>query len=95
VQVVRRFLALARPAAPAGSIAVFSSVCFHRSGPNRTHNMRRIYLPQYSAEPILSADGSQLWAFAEPFLKDGQVVAARRFEGEAAPVTQRSAITNR
>jgi hypothetical protein len=60
VQVVRRFLALARPAAPAGSIAVFSSVCFHRSGPNRTSKMRCIYLPQYSAEPILSADGSQL-----------------------------------
>jgi ectoine hydroxylase-related dioxygenase (phytanoyl-CoA dioxygenase family) len=80
---------------PAGSIAVFSSVCFHRSGPNRTNKMRRIYLPQYSAEPIRSEDGTTLWAFAEPFLKDGQIVAARRFEGEAAPVTQRSAITNR
>jgi hypothetical protein len=57
--------------------------------------MRRIYLPQYSAEPIRSEDGATLWAFAEPFLKDGQIVAAPRFEGEAAPVTQRSAITNR
>jgi len=80
---------------PAGSIAVFSSVCFHRSGPNRTDKMRRIYLPQYSAEPILSEDGATLWAFAEPFLKDGQIVAARRFAGAAAPVTQRGAITNR
>lgn len=80
---------------PAGSIAVFSSVCFHRSGPNRTNKMRRIYLPQYSAEPILSEDGTQLRAFAEPFLKDGQIVAVRRFAGEAAPVTQRGAITNR
>jgi hypothetical protein len=57
--------------------------------------MRRIYLPQYSAEPIRSEDGATLWAFAEPFLKDGQIVAAPRSKGEAAPVTQRSAITNR
>jgi ectoine hydroxylase-related dioxygenase (phytanoyl-CoA dioxygenase family) len=81
--------------APAGSIAVFSSVCFHRSGPNRTSKMRRIYLPQYSAEPILSEDGAKLRAFAEAFLKDGQIVATARFEGDLAPVTQRSTITNR
>lgn len=80
---------------PVGSIAVFSSVCFHRSGPNRTDKMRRIYLPQYSAEPILSEDGSKLRAFAEPFLKDGQIVAAKQFEAETDAVTQRSAITNR
>lgn len=80
---------------PAGSIAVFSSVCFHRSGPNRTNKMRRIYLPQYSAEPILSKDGAQLHAFAEPFLRDGRIVATGQFTGDAAPITQRGAITNR
>ncbi len=80
---------------PAGSIAVFSSVCFHRSGPNRTNKMRRIYLPQYSAEPILSEDGTRLRAFAEPFLKDGEIVATGQFVGDAAPVTQRGAIINR
>jgi len=43
---------------PAGSIACFSSTLFHRSGPNTTDRMRRVYVAQYSAEPILDADGS-------------------------------------
>lgn len=60
--------------APAGSVACFSSVCFHRSGANTTNKMRRVYLPQYSAEPIRGPDGT-LYAFAEPFLKDGRIVA--------------------
>jgi|GEM_PF-6936809 len=37
---------------PSGSIAAISSMCFHRSGPNRTANTRHVYLGQYSAEPI-------------------------------------------
>jgi ectoine hydroxylase-related dioxygenase (phytanoyl-CoA dioxygenase family) len=56
---------------PAGSIAVFSSTTFHRSGANTTQGIRRVYLPQYSAEPILKRDGSGLWGFAEPFHKNG------------------------
>jgi ectoine hydroxylase-related dioxygenase (phytanoyl-CoA dioxygenase family) len=55
---------------PAGSIAVFSSTVLHRSGFNRTPNWRRVYLPQYSAEPLRRPDGS-LAAFAEPFLVNG------------------------
>jgi ectoine hydroxylase-related dioxygenase (phytanoyl-CoA dioxygenase family) len=61
---------------PAGSIAVFSSNCFHRSGTNTTDKMRRVHLAQYSAEPIIKADGS-LRALADPFLKGGHVVAPR------------------
>ena len=60
--------------APAGSIAVFSSTVFHRSGANNTDKMRRIYLPQYSAEPILKPDGSGLWSMAVPFVVDGEQV---------------------
>lgn len=56
---------------PAGSIVAFDSTVFHRSGPNKTERMRRIYLPQYGAAPILRADG-QPWAMATPFLKDGE-----------------------
>ncbi len=56
--------------APAGSIAVFSSTTFHRSGPNTTGGIRRIYLAQYSPEPILTKDGTRNWAMAEPFLRD-------------------------
>ena len=44
--------------APAGTVAVFSSTTLHRSGPNRTNQMRRVYLAQYSPEPILNPDGS-------------------------------------
>jgi ectoine hydroxylase-related dioxygenase (phytanoyl-CoA dioxygenase family) len=62
--------------APAGSIVAFTSFNFHRSGANTTPKMRRIYLPQYSAEPIRRPDGS-LWAMAVPFLKDGRVVYDR------------------
>jgi hypothetical protein len=56
---------------PAGSIVAFDSTVFHRSGPNRTENMRRIYLPQYSGAPILRPDGKP-WAIATPFLKNGK-----------------------
>ena len=58
---------------PAGSIVVFSSVCFHRSGPNRSNKMRRAYATQYSPEPVLEPDGS-LKGMAEPFLVNGQRV---------------------
>ena len=60
---------------PAGSVACFSSTLFHRSGSNTTPRARRIYLAQYSAEPIMSADGSKLWHLAEPLLRDGRRVA--------------------
>jgi ectoine hydroxylase-related dioxygenase (phytanoyl-CoA dioxygenase family) len=60
--------------APAGSIACFSSTVFHRSGPNTTDKMRRVYLPQYSAEPLMNEDGSKLWNMAEPFIQNGERV---------------------
>jgi ectoine hydroxylase-related dioxygenase (phytanoyl-CoA dioxygenase family) len=55
---------------PAGSIVAFDSFVLHRSGPNLTDRMRRIYLPQYSPAPILRPDGKP-WAMATPFLKNG------------------------
>ena len=57
---------------PAGSIACFSSTLFHRSGPNTTDHMRRIYLAQYSAEPILNEDRSGPRHLAEPLLVAGE-----------------------
>jgi len=56
---------------PTGSIVVFSSRTFHRSGPNTTDRMRRSYLAQYSSEPIVVKDGSKLWGQAVPLLVDG------------------------
>ena len=57
---------------PAGSIAVFSSTCFHRSGSNRTDKPRRVYLAQYSPEAILK-EGKAIIC-AEPFLENGRRV---------------------
>ncbi|HXX62218.1 MAG TPA: phytanoyl-CoA dioxygenase family protein [Bacteroidota bacterium] len=59
--------------ARAGSIAVFSSVSFHRSGPNGTTQMRRAYSIQFSPEVVLDADGS-LKGLDEPFLAEGRRV---------------------
>ncbi len=63
--------------APAGSVAVFSSVSFHRSSPNISGGWRRVYLTQYSAEPIYTEDGSRAWSNAEPFLVAGERVTAK------------------
>ena len=57
---------------PAGSIVCFSSVLLHRSGANTTTRVRRVYVAQYSAEPILSEDGSRPRSLAEPVLVDGK-----------------------
>lgn len=56
--------------APAGSIVAFSSTVFHCSGKNTSNTMRRIYLPQYSTDPIVNPDG-QVCSLAVEFLKDG------------------------
>jgi len=63
---------------PAGSIAVFSSRTFHRSGSNKTDDYRRSYLAQYSSEPIMSKDGSKLWQRADPVVLDGKRVGASK-----------------
>jgi ectoine hydroxylase-related dioxygenase (phytanoyl-CoA dioxygenase family) len=56
----------------AGSVAVFSSTCFHRSGFNTTPRMRRAYLAQYSPELILNKEKTGPFGLGEPFLKDGK-----------------------
>jgi hypothetical protein len=58
---------------PVGSIVVFSSYVFHRSGPNLTDKLRRIYLPQYSSTVIRNLQGKQ-FGQAVPFLKNGENV---------------------
>jgi ectoine hydroxylase-related dioxygenase (phytanoyl-CoA dioxygenase family) len=60
---------------PAGSIACFSSTLFHRSGANTTDRVRRVFVAQYSAEPILSEDGSEPLRLAEPLLVRGKRVS--------------------
>ena len=59
---------------PAGSIACFSSTVFHRSGANTTDHVRRVYVAQYSAEPILNEEGSRPRMLADPLLVRGERV---------------------
>jgi len=59
--------------APAGSIALFTSFNFHRSGANTTDRMRRVYLAQYIAERIVRPDG-ELCGMCVPFVRDGRIV---------------------
>lgn len=54
----------------AGSIVVFSSTTFHRSGANKTNNMRRAWAIQFSPEIVYEPDGS-LKGLDIQFLKDG------------------------
>jgi ectoine hydroxylase-related dioxygenase (phytanoyl-CoA dioxygenase family) len=60
---------------PAGSIVVFSSLLFHRSGVNSSDRSRRAYVVQYSPEIIRKTDGVTPWGLSDPFLKNGQRVA--------------------
>jgi ectoine hydroxylase-related dioxygenase (phytanoyl-CoA dioxygenase family) len=62
---------------PASSIVVFSSLLLHRTGPNQTGTMRRAYLAEYSAEPIIDREG-KIWSLAVPFLKSGERVVEER-----------------
>jgi ectoine hydroxylase-related dioxygenase (phytanoyl-CoA dioxygenase family) len=55
-----------------GDVALFSSVCFHRSGSNNTNKSRRVLLMQYSSAPIVKVDGTPLY-LAEPFVVNGKL----------------------
>jgi len=57
---------------PAGSLVCFSSTLFHRAGPNTTDHPRRVYVAQYSAQPLLSEDRSRARHLAEPLVIAGQ-----------------------
>lgn len=59
---------------PAGSIVVFSSVVFHRSGANTTPNPRPVYVAQYSSQVIANPTTGRLQGLAEPFLRRGRCV---------------------
>lgn len=60
---------------PAGSIVCFTSFTFHRSGPNTTNKMRRVYLAQYSGEPLRKLADNSLWGWAIPVVENGMQVA--------------------
>ncbi len=59
---------------PAGSVAVFQSVCFHRSGTNTTKAPRRVILTQYTPERIVNPFTGDQHLAGIPFVQDGEVV---------------------
>jgi ectoine hydroxylase-related dioxygenase (phytanoyl-CoA dioxygenase family) len=71
---------------PAGSMVAFSSYVFHRSGPNLTDKLRRVYLPQYSSSIITDLQGKQ-WGQAVPFLKKGENVWRERITRAESPAS--------
>lgn len=56
---------------PAGSVAVFSSVCFHRTGANTTENPRRVLVSQYTSEIRQNPLTGKFHGENVPFLNDG------------------------
>jgi len=60
---------------PAGSMVLFSSHLFHRSGPNTTQGLRRAWLIQYIPEEMRKPTDGQIFIGADPFLKDGKIIA--------------------
>lgn len=60
-----------------GTMGVYSSLSFHRSGPNISDRFRRSYLVQYTAEPLMHADGVSLFGNAVPFLSAGNKLRER------------------
>ena len=65
----------------------------HRSGPNTSPNLPRVYFPQYSADPVMKSDGSGRRGMAVPFVKNGEIVhnpngdAAEKYGGGAGVPT--------
>lgn len=60
--------------AKAGSIVAFSSLLLHATGANQTDRMRRVYLAQYTAEPMLERDKRQLRRNAIALVRGGKQV---------------------
>lgn len=60
--------------ASAGSIVCFSSTVIHRSGPNLTDRLRRVYLLQYSQDVIMNQAGTEPWGSFEQFLAGSESI---------------------
>ena len=60
--------------ARAGSVVAFSSLLLHATGANQTEHMRRVYLAQYTAEPMLEKDRRQLRRNAIALVRRGEQV---------------------
>jgi len=59
---------------PAGTVVAFSSRALHATGANATPKMRRVYLAQYSPEPIVNPGSNHLRRNAIAFVRGGRQV---------------------
>tara|TARA_B100001123_G_scaffold196976_1_gene224335 strand:- start:465 stop:1214 length:750 start_codon:yes stop_codon:yes gene_type:complete len=59
---------------PAGSVVVFSSLSFHRSGTNITNQMRRAYVTQYSPKIIYRPGETEPMHLGVSFLENGRII---------------------
>ena len=59
---------------PAGSVVVFSSLSFHRSGTNTTDQMRRAYVTQYSPKIVRRPGETEPMHLGVPFLKNDRII---------------------
>ncbi|MDR3513056.1 MAG: phytanoyl-CoA dioxygenase family protein [Caulobacteraceae bacterium] len=59
---------------PAGSIVAFSSLLLHATGANQSERMRRVYLAQYTVEPMLDEGTGHLRRNAIPLVRRGEQV---------------------
>lgn len=60
--------------AKAGDVVAFSSLALHATGANRTPNLRRVYLAQYTREAMLDPGTRHLRRNATPLLREGRQV---------------------
>ena len=58
----------------AGSMAVFSSLTFHKSGPNTSNGPRKAYVIQYSKSPLRNATSGEILQGKIPIARDSQAV---------------------
>jgi ectoine hydroxylase-related dioxygenase (phytanoyl-CoA dioxygenase family) len=58
----------------AGSIVAFSSLLLHATGANQTDRFRRVYLAQYTREPMLDIGNHHLRRNAIPLVRHGEQV---------------------
>lgn len=56
---------------PAGSIAAFSSLTFHKSGPNHTEGWRKAYVIQYSKAGLKNAKTGEVFTDKIPIARAG------------------------
>ena len=57
-----------------GQVAILSSLMLHRSGPNRSDQVRKGYVPQYHVPDVISQQTGKPWGDRYSVMRDGKPV---------------------